>query len=261
MGPPLMDDEWRYGGRIDQIAASIAEGRPNGMPSWRGKLTDDQIWKLAAYVRSPVRPAEQGCASQPHRRNEQHDAADAHAARAGAHVGHRRAMSVRRACGSPGRSRSLLGGVQTTSITKAPSATRRPKPAHFNTLFVIFLVVCAIMYVAGDRLPARGDRPAPPRGAANVVEEGRHHQSRPADAHRPDRLGRGRRHRPHRARRRQLLRRPLDGQRRRRTRSCRSPSPATNGGGTSPTTPPTRRRWCARPTSFTCRSAFRCASI
>jgi len=52
MGPALMDDEWRYGGRIDQIAASIAEGRPNGMPSWRGKLTDDQIWKLAAYVRS-----------------------------------------------------------------------------------------------------------------------------------------------------------------------------------------------------------------
>jgi cytochrome c oxidase cbb3-type subunit 3 len=52
MGPPLMDDEWRYGGRIDQIAASIAEGRPNGMPSWRGKLTSDQIWKLAAYVRT-----------------------------------------------------------------------------------------------------------------------------------------------------------------------------------------------------------------
>jgi cytochrome c oxidase cbb3-type subunit 3 len=52
MGPPLMDDEWRYGGRIDQIAASIAEGRPNGMPAWRNKLTDDQIWKIAAYVRT-----------------------------------------------------------------------------------------------------------------------------------------------------------------------------------------------------------------
>ena len=52
IGPALMDDEWRYGGRIDQIATSIAEGRPNGMPSWRGKLTQDQIWKLAAYVRS-----------------------------------------------------------------------------------------------------------------------------------------------------------------------------------------------------------------
>jgi cytochrome c oxidase cbb3-type subunit 3 len=52
MGPALIDDEWRYGGRIDQIATSIAEGRPNGMPSWRSKLTEDQIWKLAAYVRS-----------------------------------------------------------------------------------------------------------------------------------------------------------------------------------------------------------------
>ena len=52
MGPALMDDEWRYGGRIDQIASSIAEGRPNGMPSWRARLTDEQIWELAAYVQS-----------------------------------------------------------------------------------------------------------------------------------------------------------------------------------------------------------------
>ena len=52
MGPALMDDEWRYGSRIDQIATTIAVGRPDGMPSWKGKLTDDQIWKLAAYVRS-----------------------------------------------------------------------------------------------------------------------------------------------------------------------------------------------------------------
>ena len=52
MGPALMDDQWRYGSRIDQIATTIAEGRPNGMPAWRGKLTEDQIWDLAAYVRS-----------------------------------------------------------------------------------------------------------------------------------------------------------------------------------------------------------------
>lgn len=52
MGVALMDDKWRYGGRIDQIAASIMQGRPNGMPSWRGKLTEQQIWQLAAYVRS-----------------------------------------------------------------------------------------------------------------------------------------------------------------------------------------------------------------
>jgi len=52
MGVALMDDKWRYGGRIDQIAASISEGRPNGMPAWRNKLTTDQIWQLAAYVRT-----------------------------------------------------------------------------------------------------------------------------------------------------------------------------------------------------------------
>ena len=52
MGVALMDDKWRYGGRIDQIAASIVEGRPNGMPSWRGRLTEQQVWQLAAYVRT-----------------------------------------------------------------------------------------------------------------------------------------------------------------------------------------------------------------
>jgi cytochrome c oxidase cbb3-type subunit III len=52
MGPPLMDDKWIYGGRIDQIAASIMEGRPRGMPAWKGRLTEQQMWQLAAYVRS-----------------------------------------------------------------------------------------------------------------------------------------------------------------------------------------------------------------
>jgi len=52
MGVALMDGKWRYGGRIDQIAASIVEGRPNGMPAWRGKLTEQQVWQLAAYVRT-----------------------------------------------------------------------------------------------------------------------------------------------------------------------------------------------------------------
>ena len=47
-----MDDQWRYGGRMDQIVASIDQGRPNGMPSWRGKLTPTQMWQLAAYVRT-----------------------------------------------------------------------------------------------------------------------------------------------------------------------------------------------------------------
>jgi len=52
MGPPLMDDQWRYGGSMEQIVATIDQGRPNGMPTWRGKLTEQQMWQLAAYVRS-----------------------------------------------------------------------------------------------------------------------------------------------------------------------------------------------------------------
>jgi cytochrome c oxidase cbb3-type subunit 3 len=51
-GPALMDDVWIYGSSIENIAASIREGRPNGMPSFRGKVPEDQIWQIAAYVRS-----------------------------------------------------------------------------------------------------------------------------------------------------------------------------------------------------------------
>jgi cytochrome c oxidase cbb3-type subunit III len=52
IGPALMDRTWRYGSDLASIAASIAEGRPNGMPAFGGKLTHDQLMQLAAYVRS-----------------------------------------------------------------------------------------------------------------------------------------------------------------------------------------------------------------
>jgi cytochrome c oxidase cbb3-type subunit 3 len=52
MGPALMSGHWRYGGRIEQIYESIAQGRPNGMPSWQFVLQPQQIWDLAAYVKS-----------------------------------------------------------------------------------------------------------------------------------------------------------------------------------------------------------------
>jgi cytochrome c oxidase cbb3-type subunit III len=52
IGPPLMDDQWRYGGKIDQIYATIMDGRPFGMPSFRGKIPDQQAWEIAAYVRA-----------------------------------------------------------------------------------------------------------------------------------------------------------------------------------------------------------------
>src|SRR5829696_5279884 len=52
IGPALMDDKWIYGSEPDQIFATIVEGRPNGMPSFHGKLPDYQVWQIAAYVRS-----------------------------------------------------------------------------------------------------------------------------------------------------------------------------------------------------------------
>jgi cytochrome c oxidase cbb3-type subunit 3 len=52
MGPPLMDDEWIYGSAPENIVATIVEGRPNGMPSFRGRIQPQQLWQLAAYVRS-----------------------------------------------------------------------------------------------------------------------------------------------------------------------------------------------------------------
>lgn len=52
MGPALMDDQWTYGSTPTQIFASIAEGRANGMPTWKYRLTNEQIWQLVAYVRS-----------------------------------------------------------------------------------------------------------------------------------------------------------------------------------------------------------------
>jgi cytochrome c oxidase cbb3-type subunit 3 len=52
MGPALMDDEWIYGSHPANIFESIVEGRPNGMPSWRNKITDQQVWQLVAYVQA-----------------------------------------------------------------------------------------------------------------------------------------------------------------------------------------------------------------
>jgi cytochrome c oxidase cbb3-type subunit III len=52
MGPALMDDTWLYGSQPQQVFASIVQGRPNGMPSFGGKIVENQIWEIVAYVRS-----------------------------------------------------------------------------------------------------------------------------------------------------------------------------------------------------------------
>ena len=52
IGPALMDDKWIYGSDPANIYETIVEGRPNGMPSFRQKGPDAQVWELVAYVRS-----------------------------------------------------------------------------------------------------------------------------------------------------------------------------------------------------------------
>ena len=52
MGPPLIDERWRYGSAPDEVAASIVAGRPDGMPAYRGKLAQPQLYQLVAFVRA-----------------------------------------------------------------------------------------------------------------------------------------------------------------------------------------------------------------
>jgi cytochrome c oxidase cbb3-type subunit 3 len=62
MGPALMDDSWTYGSEMPQIAATIRDGRPNGMPAFGRMVPQEQIWQLAAYVRSMGRNVPKGAA-------------------------------------------------------------------------------------------------------------------------------------------------------------------------------------------------------
>ncbi len=52
IGPPLMDNVWIYGGEPGNIFATVMEGRPNGMPSFRARIPEFQAWEIVAYVRS-----------------------------------------------------------------------------------------------------------------------------------------------------------------------------------------------------------------
>jgi cytochrome c oxidase cbb3-type subunit III len=52
IGPPLMDNNWIYGSEPGNIFATIMEGRPNGMPSFRNRIPEYQAWEIVSYVRS-----------------------------------------------------------------------------------------------------------------------------------------------------------------------------------------------------------------
>jgi cytochrome c oxidase cbb3-type subunit III len=52
IGPPLIDQTWVYGSQPQNVFQTIVEGRPNGMPSFRGKIPDQQVWELVSFVRA-----------------------------------------------------------------------------------------------------------------------------------------------------------------------------------------------------------------
>jgi cytochrome c oxidase cbb3-type subunit 3 len=47
-----MDRAWIYGSEPGNIFATIMQGRPNGMPSFRNRIPEYQGWEIVAYVRS-----------------------------------------------------------------------------------------------------------------------------------------------------------------------------------------------------------------
>ena len=101
MGPPLMDDEWRYGSRSTRSPPPSPKAARTACPSWRGKLTEDQIWDLAAYVRSMSALPQQGRRFEPRRRDERPDPADAHAQARADQLGRRAANDRAPHPGSP----------------------------------------------------------------------------------------------------------------------------------------------------------------
>jgi len=52
MGPPLMDEQWIYGGRASNLYDSIVSGRPAGMPAFGALIPPQQIWEIIAFIES-----------------------------------------------------------------------------------------------------------------------------------------------------------------------------------------------------------------
>ena len=46
----LADGQWRYGGDPAAVYASIAQGRPGGMPAYAGRIPPEEIWQLTGYT-------------------------------------------------------------------------------------------------------------------------------------------------------------------------------------------------------------------
>jgi cytochrome c oxidase cbb3-type subunit III len=68
IGPALMDDVWIYGKDPASLHKTIVDGRPNGMPAWRGKIPEYQVWQLVTYVENLK--GDRGIAASPGPRQE-----------------------------------------------------------------------------------------------------------------------------------------------------------------------------------------------
>jgi cytochrome c oxidase cbb3-type subunit 3 len=54
--PSLKDPEWLYGGSLDDVRASIAEGRNGQMPAFGERLDETQVKLLAAWLIGGAEP-------------------------------------------------------------------------------------------------------------------------------------------------------------------------------------------------------------
>jgi cytochrome c(L) len=53
MGPPLIDDVWKFGSSDEAVYKVIKGQTQTTMPNVFGQqMTDDEIWKMVAYIRS-----------------------------------------------------------------------------------------------------------------------------------------------------------------------------------------------------------------
>lgn len=52
IGPPLIKTTWIYGNEPENLFDTIVKGRPNGMPSWGGKIPEYQVWQIVTWIRS-----------------------------------------------------------------------------------------------------------------------------------------------------------------------------------------------------------------
>ena len=51
--PNLFDCEWKHGGTDGEIHHTMTEGVPNTeMVGFKGRLPDEMLWKITAYIRS-----------------------------------------------------------------------------------------------------------------------------------------------------------------------------------------------------------------